>query len=309
MEFQKYSSLENHYRQKTIDFYRMHGLEKVSWVLTEKVHGANFSFWSDGEDFKVASRNQFVDGSFYSCTDIIEKHRNDVLRISAMFPGKTVIVYGELYGPGIQKGIDYGTKKDFIVFDIKVDGEYLPWLELEEVLDKTEELRAVPELAIVDCLTDALAYNNQFVSELGRLNGVESTDNITEGLVMKPLLRENFRIGGERVIIKSKNDKWSEKSKKPKAPKTPTEQSPLVAAIDPYVNANRLAAVTSKMGVITPKDFGLVIKAMTEDVIEDMVKDGEVRECWRDDDETKNLGKVVNSRVVPFLKAELLPNL
>ena len=43
-EFTKFPSLENTYRQKEIDKIVMMEI-KDQWVVTEKVHGANFSFW------------------------------------------------------------------------------------------------------------------------------------------------------------------------------------------------------------------------------------------------------------------------
>ena len=40
--------------------------------------------------------------------------------------GEGIIIYGEIYGAGIQKGYDYGLKDiQFAVFDIKDDGEYM----------------------------------------------------------------------------------------------------------------------------------------------------------------------------------------
>jgi hypothetical protein len=70
-----------------------------------------------------------------------------------------------------------------------------------------------------------------------------------------------------------------------------------------------LNAVVSKLGNITPKDFGLVIKEMTLDVIADMVKDGDAPEDWKRQDAFQSLGQSVNNVVIPFLKRELLPKL
>ncbi|MDP1183408.1 hypothetical protein Q6285_29505, partial [Klebsiella pneumoniae] len=42
----KYSSLENHYREKSIEIARFNGYMSnyLPWVAREKLHGANFSF-------------------------------------------------------------------------------------------------------------------------------------------------------------------------------------------------------------------------------------------------------------------------
>lgn len=43
------------------------------------------------------------------------------------FIGNGIIIYGEIYGAGIQKNYDYGLNEiDFVAFDISVDGKYMP---------------------------------------------------------------------------------------------------------------------------------------------------------------------------------------
>ena len=42
--FNKFPSLENTYRQKEIDEIVNQGLADQGYIVTEKVHGANFSF-------------------------------------------------------------------------------------------------------------------------------------------------------------------------------------------------------------------------------------------------------------------------
>lgn len=313
IEFKKYNSVENHYREKTIDYYRMHGLENIRYELTEKVHGANFSMWTDGYEVKVASRNQWVDGTFYGCQEVLEKYSAALGTLQAgvsQAEGKNSVigVYGELFGPSIQKGIRYGNEKDFVAFDFRVNGV---WVSPEYSRGALEAagFNYVPVLAIVDSLTKALKTPNDFISLTGLRKGIEDDDNIAEGFVIKPYEEQHMYIGDDRVILKSKNDKWSEKSKAPKKSKAPTKDDPLKPLIEPYVNVNRLAAVTSKLGEITVKDFGVVIKELCADVIEDMVKDGDAPEDWRHLDDYKTLGASVNKVVVPFLKKELLPKL
>ena len=67
--FKKFSSLENTYNKVFLEKVQLHPCYTQQWIATEKVHGANFSFWWDKENgVRVASRTQFVDGSFFSCT-------------------------------------------------------------------------------------------------------------------------------------------------------------------------------------------------------------------------------------------------
>ena len=46
----------------------------------------------------------------------------------------SVIVFGEIYGVGIQD-LDYGTQDGYRVFDISVDGKYLDWATVKSYCD------------------------------------------------------------------------------------------------------------------------------------------------------------------------------
>ena len=48
MRFRKYLDIENSYRKKFIDIVVAEKLDKGEFVVQEKAHGANLSFWYDG---------------------------------------------------------------------------------------------------------------------------------------------------------------------------------------------------------------------------------------------------------------------
>lgn len=307
MKFVKYSSLENHYRDKFIDQFRFHGLSNERFMITEKIHGANFSFWTNGTDVQVASRSQFVDGTFYSCSEVIERYTDAIRDLHCtlgMSEDDTVAVYGELFGPGIQKGIRYGNVKDFVAFDVAVNGEYQSAVRSKEIIDASG-FEFVPVIGFANSLNEALATNNVFDSALGARRG-ETGENIAEGLVIQLADRKHTFFGDTRAVIKSKNELWAEKAKAKKPPRETEDYSQFVEVIKQYINVNRLAAVLSKFGEVTPQQFGVVIREFSTDVIEDMVKDGDLPSDWREKDDFKNVGKAVNSVAVPFLKSELL---
>lgn len=79
MQFTKFSSLENTYNKKLIDKIVYEGLDSGTWMVTSKIHGANFSFWYNGSDFQVASRTQFVDGTFFGCQGVINMHQQNFI--------------------------------------------------------------------------------------------------------------------------------------------------------------------------------------------------------------------------------------
>lgn len=111
-----------------------------------------------------------------------------------------VIVFGEIYGRGIQK-MDYGCDKGYEVFDISIDGEYQDWADVKTYC----ELYGIP--------TVPLLYEGPFKPEmLPELTSGPTTlappDDIVckfkgrEGIVIAPLVEEvDYR--GNRVILKS----------------------------------------------------------------------------------------------------------
>ncbi len=110
---------------------------KTQAIITEKIHGENFRIGktTDGKRFIGQKNNLFRD---------IEKHPHYhkfsyelfteldlLLEHFLKFDYKEIIAYGELYGPGMQKGF----KWDFdglrvLWFDVKQDGGPEPgWLQ------------------------------------------------------------------------------------------------------------------------------------------------------------------------------------
>ena len=153
MEFKKYVSLENTYRQATINKIIDSGLSGDLWQVTEKIHGANFSFWYNGyDDIRVASRTQFVDGTFFNCQSVINKHMDAVIvmfNLLNLTIGDTLTVYGELYGANVQKEVYYGEGKDFTAFDIKVNGLYQNTTEVERLCKDA----GLPHAPVLDVLS------------------------------------------------------------------------------------------------------------------------------------------------------------
>jgi RNA ligase (TIGR02306 family) len=93
------------------------------WADYEFVYGShNVEKGSDSQGFydtdvwrEVADKYQIKDKLWH-----LAKVLNSIEDI-----GSGIIVYGEVYGPGIQKNYDYGLKElEFAMFDMSVNGEY-----------------------------------------------------------------------------------------------------------------------------------------------------------------------------------------
>lgn len=275
MEFSKFTSLEHADKSRVIS-----QVEKLNytgeWIVTEKVDGANFSFYYDGGDIKVASRNQFVTSSFFSCSEVIEKYEDKVKEVYNRFK-MPIKITGELYGKGIQNRIEYGGK-DFVAFDLEVDGKPIPWSWMELVLEDAG-IPTTKLIGIFDSLEEALEVSPDFVSHYTPDNfevGGGGKENKAEGVTIQPNTPMFFN-SGSRVWLKRVSSEFKELSKR-KSPPPPKEiEDGFVKEVLNYllncVNNNRIMSAISKHGEVTSKDFGILMKAVVEDILEEYSKD------------------------------------
>lgn len=177
-------------------------------IVTEKLHGTN-------------SRVGWVRSSNDQGTDCLEKvvgtHRTqrktedcgvyglpfelygDALHnlsniiLSTSVPGfqtfdeiVSLIVFGEIFGPGVQD-LAYGKEKAWRVFDIAVNGTYLPWNYVRDVC-KEVGLPIVPHM-------DAAIYTFEELCELAEGHSVLSPGQVKEGIVVRPVREETWGKG------------------------------------------------------------------------------------------------------------------
>jgi Rnl2 family RNA ligase len=263
VDFKKYSSIENSYRGKEISRVRNEGLDKVEWVALEKVHGANFGLWPIDGSVVPSKRSSFADGSFYGCQAVVEELSPKVLELAKV---SVDTIYGEIFGGGIQKGVNYGAKR-FAAFDIVMGGSYVDYDVFVELCDSTGIPRCV-EIAR-GSFEDILAIDPAFPT---RMSDCGSAD-IAEGFVMKPVINSYFRLG-DRVILKKKSEGFSERTseKTPKAPKEPMTdlQKSIFDAAQQYMVDERIRSAVSKFG---PKEFNSVLGEVLSDIYRELERD------------------------------------
>ena len=272
MEFRKFSSLENSYRQNLIDKTQYEGKDGGLWIATEKLHGANFSFWCDGKEVKVASRSQFVDGTFYNCQAVINKYSDAVMNLFNVLQGehKELVIYGELFGGNVQKEVEYG-EKDFRAFDITLDGVVQTKLNQRAWCEGVGILSA--PFIHSGTFTECLALSNTFKSTLTP-EGYEG-ENKSEGLVIEPV-EPNWFNNGSRIYFKNKTESFSERQAKPKQVfELSDEESELLNEMLEYNTPQRVSNVISKIGTVTNKDFGKILGLTTQDLLEEYTKETE----------------------------------
>jgi len=112
----------------------------------------------------------------------------DLLKLSKDIYGidSGIVIYGEIYGPGIQKNYDYGlTEIDYAGFDVTINGEYVP-LNRAFMIHTALELKYVPILD-VDVWSQELQDRYVF-------DKIEGTKVPHEGVVIKKIDGDRHKI-------------------------------------------------------------------------------------------------------------------
>lgn len=334
MIFKTYNSIENAYQARVIEQIRIQGFGDEVFIVQEKVHGANFSFFTDGKEIKIAKRTAFIekDEKFFNAHQMLERYRKNVMavfqKVKTMHPDvETVVIYGELFGGGykhkevepvkdavkVQKGIEYAPYNEFYAFDIKLNGiTYMDTEVVNQIFEETGFFYA--KTLFQGTLEEALKFPNAFNSYIPAWLGLpDLEDNMCEGTIVKALKTRYFG-NGARVILKNKNEKWIEKSKMVrKQAKAVHKQvhfsekaQEIWEEIQKYATVNRLNNVVSKIGEFEPKIIGKVIGLFAQDILEDFVKDFPAAFTAIEKEEQKRINKKLNSFVIDFIKEELM---
>ncbi|MFC4163086.1 RNA ligase, Rnl2 family [Epilithonimonas zeae] len=316
-----------------IDQIKLQGFGKEIFIVQEKVHGANFSFFTDGKEIKIAKRTAFIedDEKFYNAHQILERYRKNVIdvfqKVKTIHPDvDTVVIYGELFGGGykhkevepvkeaikVQKGVEYSPYNEFYAFDIKLNGTtYLDTDLVNQIFDETGFFYA--KILFQGTLEEALKFPNDFDSKIPAWLGLsEIENNMCEGTIVKTLKTKYFG-NGSRVILKNKNEKWTEKSKMVRKDRPIQKEvrfsenaQNIWEEIQKYTTVNRLNNVVSKIGEFDPKMIGKVIGLFSKDILEDFEKDFPNAFTTIEKEEQKRINKKLNSLVIDVIKEELM---
>lgn len=180
--------------------------------ITEKIHGTNSRVGCIGAngDFEYMAgsnraRRKQVDlngnPSFY--WKPLEDSRVLNLLNYLCDAKHNVLVFGELFGPGIQD-LDYGVTRagGYRVFDISVDGTYLDWGDLEAACNKFE-IPLVPLLYAGPWSADLVEQFTYGPTTVCDASQIKAKFKDREGIVITPLKERYTAILGGRVILKS----------------------------------------------------------------------------------------------------------
>lgn len=164
------------------------------WDATEKIDGTNIRVMFEGGEVRFGGKTDRAQLH----TDLL-RYLQDTFtadRFAAVFdPAASVVLYGEGYGAGIQKGGAYRPDKSFILFDVLVDGKW--WLDDANMRDVAGKMGidAVPYLGRMTFKEIVYKVRKGFDSSIGAARA--------EGVVARPI-ETLFDKKGARIIIKLK---------------------------------------------------------------------------------------------------------
>lgn len=324
MEFKKYNSIENSYQDDFLSSINEQGFGDLDYAVQEKVHGANLSFITDGQNILSAKRTELIfdNEQFFNSKLVQDNYKDKILAlhatISKQFDTKTVTIFGEIFGGGyphpdtakhdnaklVQRGIYYCPTNDFFAFDILLDND--KYLDVETASRLFENFGFIyAKTLFKGSLKDCLKFSSEFKTTIPNEYGLPELDgNICEGVVIRPI-QPSFLRTGSRVLIKNKNEKWAENnnfidkailSKLLHDGEELTEEASfLCEKIYNLITQNRLTNLISKIGEVIPeKDLGKVLGLYNKDALTDFMKTFQDKYDALEKHESKAVNKFLN---------------
>lgn len=271
-KFVKYDHIENSYNNQFIDYFK-ETLKFNKFVIMEKLDGANFQI-KIFPDFtiKYGSRNIYLTEDFYNYKEVVDKIDLSLLKKEANYNDNVIILYGELYGKGIQNRIDYGKDKHIKFFDVKINNKFLAYDEFKMFCENFN-------LSIVPVIKENIFFDEAINFEVDNMITLINPfkNNYAEGVVIRIYDNEIFK-GHSRFILKKKAKNFIEKSIKKKIIRQKKEINlnllKYKEEVSRYINKNRILSLFSKIGKIeSNNDLGIYIKEINKDVKIDFMKD------------------------------------
>ena len=265
-----YPSIENHYDQKHMEYWlqRHPELNTIQLVAQQKYDGSNLGieFVEDDRISFFSRNNLLVDtDKFFGLTEVIRQDKYAIMLDtikqwkSTQTEIKTINLFGEFYGPGIQKRINYGTEKQIKFFDVYFNGK---------ILSVSRFTQWMEDLKLTDFMVETLLTGT--LDEL--INSLEKCQSLVqhpiEGIVIKVL--DSLQNANRRFCIKVKVKGFEDidrvKAKKIKAVNNAIETS---RGISDFITENRIQDCRGKQPWI---DVGDLIKRVLEDAFNDFKK-------------------------------------
>ena len=308
-------------------------MDKLRWVVTEKIHGANFSFIYENQQIRFAKRKAYLswEDDFFGFQAVVQKLEHSIMSLfetlSRDFEGDQYIIYGELFGgayphpeveqneqvQAIQTGIYYTPAIDFCAFDIaivKVETDEKYYLDYADAIHYFESHGLLhAQILSEGSLNEVLEFDIKIDSTMPKKWDLPPlSNNLIEGIVIKPLTHLRLPVGKQvlnlpyRPIIKIKNPEFEETQKYhqaqkwsyiPEAISHSEDLDFLVEALREYVTVNRLQSAISKIGALNANNQEFILDEFLTDI-------------WIDfNEENNDILKELNSEQQNWVKERL----
>lgn len=256
-------------------------LEKIDWIVNEKIHGANFSILLNEQGLAYAKRKETLqwDDDFFGFQRIAQQLQAPLFQLydllKAQYHFEEAQLYGELFGgayphdkvesiaeiQAIQTGVYYHPDIQFQAFDLALTDQegkrtYLGYQEMKTLCEQV----ALPYVAALfeGKLNKALNFDIKIESLIPASFGLPMIpNNIIEGVVIRPA--ESLLVDGPkgpiRPILKRKNKKFKEEIAYHQAQKWSyqihNDQDEIefyILELSNFLNENRIMSAISKLG-------------------------------------------------------------
>ena len=183
--------LEGEFRNPTVEF-----LKDNIWQFTEKIDGTNIRVFWDGHEVSFAGRTDKAQIPAFLLSYLTETFKTSEAEqiFEEKFGETPVMLFGEGYGPKIQKGHLYRNDISFILFDVLICDNYQSRSTVEDIA-KALGIDIVPIIfeGTIQEAVDFVKKNPDSTMGTAKM----------EGLVGRPKIELRDRCGN-RVIVKIK---------------------------------------------------------------------------------------------------------
>lgn len=210
--FHKYTDIAHYYR------YAEALAEGTPVRICEKIHGTNSRLGAvtdDGFEFMCGTHHCRVKrddlmGRRSLYWEPLTDDMAEMIEFISINGQHNVIVFGEIYGAGIQK-MDYARlkKRGYRVFDISVDGEYIDWGDLKAYCD-LYKIETVPLLYSGPFRANMLEDLTSGPTTMADPEDIRCGFKGREGVVITPLEEQYSDVLGGRLILKSVSAEYHE---------------------------------------------------------------------------------------------------
>lgn len=301
--------------------YQGVNINSEPWVLVEKIHGSNSAFVYQCQDgvptYQLARRNGLVPEkemkSFFNIESAYQpfvKSLQELCETACYELGldhrhHQVVVYSELYGGNIQKGMRYHDIESILVFDIRVGNTFLSYEKVSSLCD-THKIPVVPLIQqgtldeLISGFQGKLEGFNSLVPQ--KIHQKDVSDAPAEGVILRPLrLEDTYDPHAKHsTVIRYKWKKLEHCERPQKKVVKEGEMTHLQGLQEKaagYINRQRFETYLSKVGaefLLDKSNMGENISALVKDTLTDIQEEDEFAPLLEDKKLFAQLRKMIS---------------